>query len=250
MGAVRQTHRAGEKLFIDLKLFIAVLGASNLTYVEPVLSEDLPTWIGCHVRALEFFGGTAEIWVPDNLKSGVTRPNRYEPELNPAYAELARHYGAAVIPARVRKPRDKAKVEQGVLLAQRWILAALRNRRFFSIDELRQAVKPLLEKLNNRVMRQVKKSRRQVLSIGETDALLRGAARGTAGEERGCRVPPKPSAGPVSRPCTPCRHTSTQPGPSSGRRQRVGAPWRVRLRSAPRALGRPPRRGQPQRLPG
>src|SRR5216683_1780546 len=131
--SMRQTHRAGEKMFID---FIAVLGASNLTYVEPVLSEDLLTWTSCHVRALEYFGGVAEIWVPDNLKSGVKSPDRYEPELNPTYAELARHYQAAVIPARVRKPKDKAKAEQAVLLAERWILAALRNRTFFSLEEL------------------------------------------------------------------------------------------------------------------
>ena len=184
---MRQTHRAGEKLFIDFsgdgidvtdpktgelrkaKLFVAVLGASNYTYVEPVFSEDLPTWVDCHVRAIEFFGGTAEIWVPDNLKAGVNSPNRYEPDINPTYADLARHYGVAVMPARVRKPRDKAKVEQGVLLAERWILAALRKRTFFSIDELRQAVKPLLDKLNNRQMRKVKKSRREVFEYPSGD---------------------------------------------------------------------------------
>lgn len=186
---MRQEHRAGEKLFVDFsgdgvdiinpttgevttaKLFVAVLGASNLTYVEPVLSEDLPSWTGCHVRALEYMGGVAEIWVPDNLKSGVKAPNRYEPDLNPTYAELAQHYGAAVIPARVRKPRDKAKVEQGVLLAERWILAALRNRTFFGLDEVREAVKPLVEKLNNRVMRKLKKSRREVFEELERTAL-------------------------------------------------------------------------------
>jgi transposase len=186
---MRQEHRAGEKMFVDFsgdgidivdpdtgvctvaKLFLAVLGASNLTYVEPVLSEDLPTWIGCHIRALEFYGATAEIWVPDNLKSGVKSPDRYDPELNQTYAELAQHYEAAVIPARVRKPRDKAKVEQGVLLAERWILAALRNRTFFSLEELRDAVKPLVEKLNNRPMKKLKKSRRQVFEELERPAL-------------------------------------------------------------------------------
>jgi transposase len=186
---MRQTHRAGEKMFVDFsgdglelvdpktgevttaKLFVAVLGASNLTYVEPVLSEDLPTWTGCHVRALDYFGGVAEIWVPDNLRSGVKSPNLYEPDLNPTYAELARHYGAAVIPARVRKPRDKAKVEQGVLLAERWILAALRNRTFFSLEEARAAVKELVEKLNHRPMRQLKRSRREVFEELERPAL-------------------------------------------------------------------------------
>ena len=145
---MRQEHRAGEKMFVDFsgdgidlvdpktgevtraKLFVAVLGASSLTYVEPVLDESLPTWIGCHVRAFEFFGGVPEIVVPDNLKSGVKRPDRYEPELNPTYADLAQHYGCAVIPARVRRPRDKAKVESAVLIAERWILAVLRNRTF------------------------------------------------------------------------------------------------------------------------
>lgn len=186
---MRQEHRAGEKMFIDFsgdgvevidpktgevvvaKLFIAVLGASNLTYVEPTLSEDLPSWTGGHVRALEYFGGVAEIWVPDNLKSGVKKPDLYEPDLNPTYAELARHYEAAVIPTRVRKPRDKAKVEQGVLLAERWILAALRNRTFFSLEEVREAVKPLVEKLNNRQMRKLKKSRREVFEQLERGAL-------------------------------------------------------------------------------
>jgi transposase len=177
---MRQEHRAGEKTFIDFsgdgidiidpdtgevkvaKLFIAVLGASNFTFAEPVLSEDLRSWTSCHVHALEYFGGCSEIWVPDNLAAGVTKPNRYEPDINPTYAELAAHYGAAVIPARVRKPRDKAKVEQGVLLAERWILAALRKRKFFSLEELREAVKPLVEKLNNKQMQKVKKSRRAV----------------------------------------------------------------------------------------
>ena len=186
---MRQTHRAGEKLFIDFsgdgvdvvnpstgecvkaKLFIGVLGASNYSYVEPVLSEDLPTWTGCHVRACEYFGGVAEIWVPDNLKSGVKRPDYYEPDLNPTYAELARHYGAAVIPARVRKPRDKAKAEQGVLLAERWILAALRNHTFFSLEEVRAAMQPLLERLNGRQMKRLKKSRRQLFEELDRPAL-------------------------------------------------------------------------------
>jgi transposase len=193
--SMRQTHRAGEKMFVDFsgdgieivdpltgvcataKLFIAVLGASNFTYVEPVLSEDLLTWTGCHIRALEFFGGVAEIWVPDNLKSGVKSPDRYEPELNPTYAELARHYQAAVIPARVRKPKDKAKAEQAVLLAERWILAALRHRTLFSLEELREAVKPLAEKLNHRPMKKLKKSRRQLFEELERGALKALPAR-------------------------------------------------------------------------
>ena len=125
---MRQHHVAGEKMFVDFsgdgigivdprtgecqtaKLFVAVLGASNLTYVEPVLREDLATWVACHVRALAYFGGVPLVWVPDNLKSGVRRADYYDPELNLTYHDLATHYGAVVIPARTRKPRDKAKV--------------------------------------------------------------------------------------------------------------------------------------------
>jgi transposase len=189
-ATMRQVHRAGEKCFIDFsgdgidvadpltgecrtaKLFVAVLGASSLTYVEPVFNEDLPTWIGCHVRAFEYFAGTSAIWVPDNPKVGVTRADRYDPDLNPTYADLARHYGAVVIPARPRKPRDKAKVEAAVLLAERWILAVLRNRTFYSLDELREAVRGLVEKLNDRPMRRLKKSRRQLFEEMERTALM------------------------------------------------------------------------------
>lgn len=174
---LRQEHRVGEKCFVDFsgdgvrvvdaatnevrvaKLFVAVLGASNLTYVEPVFSEDVATWVGCHVRTFEYFGGVTELVVPDNLKAGVTQAHRYEPDVNPTYADLARHYGFAVVPARPRRPRDKAKVEVGVLLAERWILAALRHRHFTSLAQVREAVKPLLEKLNTRPMRKLGKSR-------------------------------------------------------------------------------------------
>lgn len=186
---MRQTHRAGEKMFVDFsgdgidiidpltgecktaKLFVAALGASNLTYVEPALREDLPTWIACHVRAFAYFGGVADITVPDNLKSGVTRPDYYDPVINPTYADLAQHYGTAVIPARKRKPRDKAKVEQAVLLAERWIIAVLRHRDFTSLAELRDAIRPLVERLNDRPMKKVGKSRRQVFEAIEKSAL-------------------------------------------------------------------------------
>ena len=189
LATMRQAHRAGEKCFIDFsgdgidvidsvtgdcrqaKLFVAVLGGSSLTYVEAALSEDLPTWIGCHVRAFDYFGGVSEIFVPDNLKSAVTRAHKYEPELNATYAELAEHYGAVVIPARPYKPRDKAKVEAAVLLAERWILAVLRHRLFYSLVELNQAVSGLVEKLNERPMRRLKKSRRQLFEELERAAL-------------------------------------------------------------------------------
>jgi transposase len=189
LATMRKAHRAGERTFIDFSgdgiavvspftgecqkavLFVAVLGASNLTYVEPVLHQDLPTWIGCHVRACEYFGGVTEIWTPDNPRAGVTRADRYDPELNPTYAELARHYGVAVIPARPRKPRDKAKVEAAVLLAERWIIAVLRHRTFYSMEELRTAVAELVEKLNHRSMRRLKKSRQELFEEMERAAL-------------------------------------------------------------------------------
>ncbi|HUO65217.1 MAG TPA: IS21 family transposase [Terriglobales bacterium] len=188
-ATMRQTHPAGERTFIDFSgsgldivdpltgecrvavLFVAVLAASNLTYVEPVLHQDLPTWIGCHVRAFQYYGGTTGIWVPDNPKVGVTKADRYDPLLNRTYEALSAHYGAAVIPARPRKPRDKAKVEAGVLIASRWILAVLRNRTFYSLEELRAAVAELLEKLNNRPMRRLKRSRRQLFEEIERTAL-------------------------------------------------------------------------------
>ncbi|QDE81622.1 hypothetical protein BHS07_08635 [Myxococcus xanthus] len=127
--------------------------------MEPVFSEDVPAWVGCHVRAFEYFGGVSELVVPDNLKAVVTRAYRYEPDLNSTYADLARHYGFAILPARPQRPRDKAKVEVGVLLAERWILAALHHRRFASLAQVREAVKPLLENLNTRPMRKLDKSR-------------------------------------------------------------------------------------------
>jgi transposase len=188
-ATMRQAHHAGAKTFIDFSgsgldvvspgtgecqkavLFLAVLGASNLTYAEPVLHQDLPTWVGCHVRAFEYFGGTTEIWVPDNPRVGVTKASKYEPLLNRTYEDLSAHFGAAVIPARPYKPRDKAKVEVAVLIASRWILAVLRNRTFYSLEEMRAAVAELLEKLNHRRMRRLKKSRRELFEEIERAAL-------------------------------------------------------------------------------
>jgi hypothetical protein len=125
----------------EAQVFVAVWGASSYTYAEATWSQGLADWIGSHVRAFEFGGGLTELVIPDNLRSGVTRACRYEPELNPTYQDLAVHYGVAVMPARVRKPRDKAKVESGVQLVQRWILARLRHRQFFSLAEVNQAIR-------------------------------------------------------------------------------------------------------------
>jgi transposase len=165
---LRQHHQPGEKAFIDYaghtvpvidrhsgelrqaQLFVAVLGASNYTYAEATWTQQLPDWIGSHVRALEFWGGCPAAFVPDNLKSGVHKAHRYEPELNPVYQDFAEHYGVAVLPARARKPRDKAKVEVGVQIAERWILARLRNLQFFSLAELNAAIRPLLEQMNHK----------------------------------------------------------------------------------------------------
>jgi transposase len=186
---MRQEHRAGEKGFVDFsgdgvevidgvtgevrlaKLFVAVLGASSLTYAEPAFSEDLASWVGGHVRAFEYFGGVPELVVPDNLKAGVTQAHRWEPEENPTNSDLARHYGFAILPARPRRPRDKAKVEAAVLVAERWILAVLRHRRFSSLAQVAEAVRPLVDTLNARPMRKLGKSRRELFEQVERAAL-------------------------------------------------------------------------------
>jgi transposase len=176
---MRQEHRGGEKLFIDYsdglsivdkvtgeliltQLFLAVWGASSYTYAEATLSQTLPDWVGAHRRALEYFQCCPRVLVPDNLKSGVSKACKYEPELNPTYADMAEHYGCAVLPARPRKPRDKAKVENGVLIAQRWILAVLRHRTFYSLADLNAAIHECLERLNTRPLKKLKKSRRDL----------------------------------------------------------------------------------------
>jgi transposase len=186
---MRQEHRAGEKLFVDYagqtvevvdrrtgevrqaQIFVAVLGASNYTYAEATWTQQLPDWIGSHVRTFQFFGGVPELAVPDNLRSGVTKAHRYEPDLNPTYMDLASHYGVAVLPARVRKPRDKAKAEAGVLLVERWILAALRNRTFFSLQEVNREIARLLERLNARPFKKLPGSRQELFEQLDRPAL-------------------------------------------------------------------------------
>jgi transposase len=168
---LRQEHRAGEKMFVDYAgatipihdpqsgavhdsaVFVAVLGASSYTFAEATSGQDLRNWIGSHMRAFEFFGGVSEVVVPDNLKSAVTHPSYYEPDLNPTYRDLGEHYGVAIIPARPYRARDKAKAEVGVQVVQRWIVAALRKRKFFSLAEVNQAIAELLVRLNQRPFR-------------------------------------------------------------------------------------------------
>lgn len=186
---MRQPHRAGEKLFVDYagqtvtvverdtgqcdeaQIFVAVLGASNYTFAEATWTQSLPDWCASHVRALQFFGGAPQLLVPDNLRAGVTKPHRYEPELNPTYQDFATHYGIAIVPARVRKPRDKAKVEVGVQIVERWIVAALRHRTFFSLAELNTAIGQLLERLNDKPFKKLPGSRRSAFETVDQPAL-------------------------------------------------------------------------------
>lgn len=182
--SMRQHHKAGEKLFVDYcgptmdivnprtgevrtaQVFVAVMGASNYTYAEATWSQGLEDWIMSHVRCFEFLGGVPELIIPDNLKSGVTRACRYEPDLNPTYQQLAEHYHTTVIPARPYKPKDKAKAEVGVQIVERWIMARLRHETFFSLKQLNQRIAELLVDMNNRQMKQHPGSRHsQFISI-------------------------------------------------------------------------------------
>jgi transposase len=186
---MRQTHVAGERLFVDFagqtapitdpitgavrqaQIFVAALGASNYTYAEARWSQGLADWIGCHVNALAFFGGVTRQIVCDNLKAGVTAASRYEPGINRTYQEMAVHYSTAIVPTRVRKPRDKAKVEVAVQVVERWILARLRHRRFFSLGELNAVIRELVDELNIRTMRRIGSSRHALFEAIEHSTL-------------------------------------------------------------------------------
>lgn len=185
---MRQEHKAGEKSFVDYcdglaitdpetgakiatHLFVGCLGASSYTFAEATFTQSLKDWISSHVRMYAFFDGVTEITVPDNLRSAVKKPCFYEAVINESYQEMARHYGTVIIPAHVRKPKHKAKVEANVLVAQRWILACLRHRTFYSLAELNEAIAVLLEKLNLRKMRVLKKSRRELFEEFDRPAL-------------------------------------------------------------------------------
>ena len=186
---LRKTHEPGEELFVDYsgqtidiidpltgeiekaQIFVAVLGVSNYTFVEATWTQSLPDWIGSHVRCLEFMRGAPVAIIPDNLKSGVTKACFYDPDINPSYQDFAQHYGIVIAPTRARKPRDKAKVEAGVLLAQRWILSRLRNLQFFSLCEANQAIKPLLIQLNQRPFKKMSGSRQSKPSTNTPTAM-------------------------------------------------------------------------------
>lgn len=186
---MRQNHAAGDKLFIDYagqtvpvvnqhtgevqqaQVFIATLGASSYTYAEATWSQSLPDWIGSHVRTFEFLGGVPNNLVPDNLKSGVKHPHRYDPEINPTYQDLAEHYQVAVVPTRVRSPKDKGKVESAVQIVERWILARLRHQTFFSLAALNEAIAALLETLNSQPFQKLPGSRRSLFDSLDKPAL-------------------------------------------------------------------------------
>ena len=188
--SMRQTHIGGEKVFVDfagdtidiidpitgevraMKLFVAAMGASNYTYAEACPSESLSDWIGLHANLFRFLGGVPKFVVCDNLKAAVTNPDRYDPGINRTYAEMAAHYGTAILAARPRRPKDKAKVEVAVQIAQRWILARLRNQRFFSLAELNAAIRVLVLELNARQMRGFGSSRAELFA--EIDRLKLG----------------------------------------------------------------------------
>jgi transposase len=187
---MRQTHEGGGKLFVDysgkkphivdpetgevseVELFVAVLGASNFTYAEATRTQQVSDFIGSHLRAFEAIGGVAHAIVPDQLKSGVSKACRYEPSIQRTYREMAKHYGTVILPARPRHPRDKAKVEVGVQIAQRWIVARLRNETFFSLSELNSRIRELCDELNRRRMRVYGASRKELLERVERPHLL------------------------------------------------------------------------------
>ncbi len=186
---MRQDHRAGEKAFVDYagvtmavtdpdtgevtdhQVFVVTLGASSYTYAEAQEGQTVRCWVRGHIHAWEYFGGVTEIMVPDNLKAGVIKPCLYEPQINRTYDDLARHYDTVIIPARKRKPKDKAKVENGVQQVERWVIAPLRKQTFFSLRELNEAIAEQLEWLNNRSFSKIEGSRRSLFEEIDRPAL-------------------------------------------------------------------------------
>jgi transposase len=188
--SLRMPHKVGEKLFVDyagqtmfvvdpgtgeakeVQIFVSVLGASDYIFTEATPTQELPFFIGSHAHAFSFYGGVTKIVVPDNLKQGVTKACRYEPDINSTYLDMATYYGCVIIPARPAKPKDKAKVENAVLQVERWILAPLRNRIFFSLAELNEAMAELLAALNEKELTKIGKSRRHLFEEIDKPALM------------------------------------------------------------------------------
>ena len=187
--SMRQEHKAGEKTFVDFgeglsfidkktglktgtKIFVSVWGASKYTFVQATTGEDLHSWIKVNVDALEYFGGCSKAIVPDNLKSAVTKACKYEPTINPTYADFAKHYNTVIFPARTYRPKDKSLAENGVLLAKRWILAKLRNNIFYSLAEINDAIAELLEQFNDKKMKRLGKSRRELFEALDKPQLM------------------------------------------------------------------------------
>jgi transposase len=186
---LRQEHKPGEKGFVDwagttipvhdpisgeiwpASLFVMVLGASSYTYAEATRDQQLTAWLSAHRHAFEYFGGVPKLLIPDNPRTGVSRACRYDPDLNPSYQEMAMHYGVGVVPARPYRARDKAKVEVGVQVAERWIIAALRHQKFFRLTDLNHAIRELLERLNQRPFRKREGSRASVFATVERNTL-------------------------------------------------------------------------------
>ncbi len=186
---MRQEHLAGEKLFVDFagktipvvnpetgevtfaQIFVAVMGASNYTFVTACESQKIDSWLAAHVQAFRFFGGVPELLIPDNLKSAVTRYHRYEPKLNERYYQFARHFGTTIIPARAGKPKDKAKVEKGVQFVETWIIGVLRKHTFFSFEELNKAISELLYRLNEKKFKKLSGCRRSWFETLDRPAL-------------------------------------------------------------------------------
>ena len=186
---MRLSYAAGERMFVDFagdkgawvdpssgevheaEIFVSVLGCSGMLYVEATRGQDLGSWVDAHVHAWDAYGGVAEVTVPDNLRAGVTKACFYEPELNPTYAELAHHFNTVVLPARTYRPQDKAAVEAGVLVVERWVLAPLRHRRFFSLGELNQAIRERVDEVNARPFRGEPACRAELFAELERPAL-------------------------------------------------------------------------------
>ena len=254
-AVMRQGHKAGEKLFVDFpghkipiydartgqvahqaELFVAALGASNFMYAEALVSQELMYWVTAHVHAFEALGGCPAIVVCDNLRSGVTRPHRYEPDVNATYSEMAAHYGVAIIPARAYKPRDKAKVEVAVLVAERWVMARLRDHHFTSLADANTAIAELVGWVNNRPFKKLAGSRRALFEQFDRPALrpLPPTPLRVRHLEAGQGQHRLPRRGP-GRP--PLLLGPLPPG-GRGRRRPLGRP--PRWRSSPVTTGSPP----------